>query len=625
MRCLIVIALCFVMANASYMNKNRFQRLLNRYQNQGGLYQDQDLFQNQYDTMDNLYGQDDLDDNANDYLDEIRRERMFERDQCPRDIDEISGLFDQSYDDQYDMSDDLEMRRQGRYSQLYNDEDDLEIHSGSSSDLLQEIEDANAKLASRLYKQSKDEKDDKNTVVSPISIQLALAALNRGARGNTKRQIARVIAGRLQKQERQQVFRALARHLRGNRQQDYSSRQQRTKVRQVTEIILSQTTPAQQQFVQTIRRNLNANVKHCNFQRQPQQCRQMINRVVSQKTQGKINQIVPQDAITDNTKMILVNALQLKAPWGQQMRRHITKEAKFYPLDTKKVKIVEVLETQGQFKYYEDELVKIVGIPTEQNKLTLYVIVPKDKDGLTDVEKMHLQDSQQLKQLLEVADQRVRQVGVQLPKFQIKHKIDVRRTLRKQGVTDAFDPQRADFSGITGRNPQLDQEYGMEDSHEQQSRRYRRNPFLASQMQDELMMSSIYGQHETKLHLNKFIHQTTIKITEQGITATTGSQSPFEQDQQQEQLEEILRFSRQSRHGLQGLQGLDIDELSSFDELNEFRGQQQGQKIVKANHAFAFAVKHNPTNQLVMVGRVIDAAQKKTNHVQQTINNVDQL
>jgi serpin B len=634
MRCLIVIALCFLMANATYLNKNRFQRLLNRYQNQDRLYQDQDLFQNQYDIMDNLYGQDDLDENVNDYMDEIRRERLYERDQCPRDIDELSDLFQ---DDEYDTSDDLEDMRRGRYSQFddlddmrrqgryYDNEDESEINSGSSSELLQEIEDANAKLASRLYKQSKDEKDDKNTVVSPISVQLALAALNRGARGNTKRQIARVIAGRLQKQERQQVFRALARHLRGNRQNDYSSRQQRTKIQPVTGIIVSKTTPAQQQFVQTVRRNLNAHVKQCNFQRQPQQCRQMINRLVSQKTQGKINQIVPQDAITDNTKMILVNALQLKAPWGQQMRRHITKEAKFYPLDTKKVKIVEVMETQGQYKYYEDELVKIVGIPTEQHKLTLYVIVPKDKDGLTDVEKMHLQDSQQLKQLLDVADQRVRQVGVQLPKFQIKHKIDVRRTLRKQGVTDAFDPQRADFSGITGRNPQLDQEYGMEDSREQQSfRRYRRNPFLANQMQDELMMSNVYGQQETKLHLNKFIHQTTIKITEQGITATSGSQSPFEHDQQDEQLEEVLRFSRQSRQGLRG--DLDIDELSSLDEFRQ-QGQQgqQGQKIVKANHAFAFAIKHNPTNQLVMVGRVIDAAQKKTNHVQQTINNVDQL
>jgi len=416
------------------------------------------------------------------------------------------------------------------------------------------------------------------------------------------------------------------------RQNDYSPRQQTTKIHPVTGIFITQTTRAQQQFVQQVKRSLGANVHQCSFQRQPQQCRQTINRFVAQKTQGKINHIVPQDAITDNTKMILVNALQLKAPWGRQVRQHLnTKEAKFYPLDTKKVKIVEVLETQGRFKYYEDELVKIVGIPTQQNKLTLYVIVPKDKDGLTDVEKLHLQDGVQLKQLLDIADQRVRHVAVQLPKFQIKHKIDVRRTLRKQGVTDAFDPQRADFSGITGVNQYEDEENEGRYEREQTSR-HRRNPFLQSRQFDDeesMMGEEQYGVHqqEKKLHLNKFIHQTTIKITEQGITATTGSQS-----QSEDQYEDTERGY--GRH--QGLRrhrgGMEDEEetMNTFDEITGFnrrestRGQ-QGRTMVKANRAFAFVVKHNPTNQLIMIGRVIDAAQKKVNDVYQTINNVDQL
>jgi len=614
MRCLIVIALCFVLANATYRNKNRFQRLLTRYQ-------DQDRYQNHQDRLGNeLYGSDDTDDYIDDYVDEIRRERMLERDQCPRDIDEIEGQFQEDDDDEEirggRYSRDYEQhqrRRDGRYTELDDEESRIR-----GSPLLQEVEDANVKLASRLYKQSKDEKDDKNTVVSPLSIQLALAALNSGARGNTKRQIGRVIGGRLQKQERKQIFRTLIRHLKGLRQNDYSTRQQTTKINPVTGIFLTMTTRAQQMFVQQVKRNLGANVHQCNFQRQPQQCRQTINRFVAQKTQGKITHIVPQDAITDNTKMILVNALQLKAPWGRQVRQHInTKEAKFYPLDTKKVKIVEVMETEGRFKYYEDELVKIVGLPTEKKQLTMYVIVPKDKDGLTDVEKLHLQDGVQLKQLLYVTDQRVRHVGVQLPKFQIKHKIDVRRTLRKQGVTDAFDPQRADFSGITGINKYEDEEESRQ--YERYQTRQRRNPFLNSQDEDESM--DYTGQHESehKLHLNKFIHQTTIKITEQGIKATSGSQSPFEHDDQTERT--------YGRHGRRHQGDYESEEeMNSFDEITGFnRREPTGQHVVKADRAFAFVIKHNPTNQVVMVGRVIDAAQKKVNDVYQTINNVDQL
>jgi len=645
MRCLILIALCFVLANAipDRMTRNRFQQMLNRYQNQGR-YQ-----QNQYD-QGNLYGSDDTDDYIDDYVSEIRRERMQE--QCPRDMDEFQGQYENEdeydeinqFDDEYQRQspyqrqgrqyeDDEEyqrqgrrhsqefdeMRRGGRRSQLDNEEYETQ---GPQSELIREVSDANVKLASRLYKQSKDEKDDKNTVVSPLSVQLALAALNVGARGNTKRQIGRVIAGRLQKQERKQVFKTLVRHLKGLRQNEYSSRQQTTKIHPVTGIFITQTTRAQQQFVQQVKRNLGANVHQCSFQRQPQQCRQTINHFVAQKTQGKINQIVPQDAITDNTKMILVNALQLKAPWGRQVRQQInTKEAKFYPLDTKKVKHVEVLETQGRFKYHEDELVKIVGLPTQQREMTLYVIVPKDKDGLTDVEKLHLQDGVQLKQLLDVTDQRVRHVGVQLPKFQIKHKIDVRRTLRKQGVTDAFDSQRADFSGITGVNQYEDEEENQGRYSHEQTTRHRRNPFLNTQFDDEESMMG--DQHENKLHLNKFIHQTTVKITEQGITATTGSQGQYENEDEQDE----RTYGRQGRRHHRN--SFEDEEMNSFDEITGFNRREstsgQGQQMVKANRAFAFVLKHNPTNQIVMIGRVIDAAQKKVNYVQQTINNVDQL
>jgi len=687
MRCLILIALCVAVASANYFNRNRFQNLLNRYQNR-------------YDQNNqNLYGSDDVDDYVDDYVDQIRRERMFDRDQCPRGMEDILGfdMEDQEGDwnDQYesiqggrhgrrdwsnmedlqgglfqdDMNDfqgrlgairggrrdwsDREdiFGRRGRLGRrdwsdmedmqggmFQDDLDDFQGHLGgrrggmedvrglydddqeeigSTHMLLKEVHDANTKLATRLYKQSRDEKDDKNTVVSPLSIQLALAALNYGARGNTKRQIGHVIAGNLKKHERRQIFRQVIRHLKGFRQNQYSTQQHTTQIRPVTGIFITQQTRSQQQFIQQIKNNLGANVKQCNFHQQPQQCRQMINRWMTQKTQGQLRQIVPQDAITDNTKMIVVNGMHLKATWGQQMRQHVTKEAKFYPLDSKKVKIVEVLETKGRFKYHEDELVKIVGVPTQQKELTLYVIVPKDKDGLTQVEKLHLQDSVQLKQLLEQTDRKVRHVGVQLPKFQIKHKIDVRRTLRQQGVTDAFDPLRADFSGITGI-PKYQQDE-MEDTYNnyndlEQTRSFRRNQMWGGE--EEMFGGYQTGTHDTKLHLNKFIHQSTIKITENGITATSGSGN---------QMEDFEERGRMGRYGRMG--GFESEELNMFDEITGFNMRQgQGeQKIVKANRAFAFVVKHNPTNQLVFVGRVIDAAQKKINNIPQTINVVDQF
>jgi len=600
MRCLILISLCFVLANANWLTKNRFHHLLNRYQNR-------------FDTPQTLLGSDDLDDYIQDYVEEIRRERMCERDQCPRGLEDIMlDTEDDEHEGMYDMYDMEDMMPSRKY---FGGEEDVETRSP----MLKEVEEANVRLATRLYKECKDEKDDKNTVVSPMSIQLALAALNHGARGNTKRQIGRAIGGRLQKHERRQVFKMLIRHLKGLRNIDYSTGKHSTKINTVTGIFVSQTTRAQQMFIQQVKTNMGATVKHCSFSQQPQQCRKSINQWMAQKTHHKLTHIVPQDAITDNTKMILINALEMKAQWGPQMRRHVTKEAKFYPLDTKKVKIVEVMETEGRFKYYEDELVKIVGVPTKEQELTLYTIVPKDKDGLTEVEKLHLQDSVQLKQLLDQTDKHVRRVELQLPKFQIKHKIDVRRTLRKQGVTDAFDPQRADFSGITGVNKyeQDETEYGFEKVSP-----FRRNPFFETESEYGMMSEDFTGRRETKLHLNKFIHQCTIKVTESGISATTGSQTEeYEQEYERE------TYGRLGLKKMMDTEDMDMD-MDTMDEVSGMfrRESTNGEKIVKANRAFAFVVKHNPTNQLLLVGRVIDAAQKKVGQpMYQTINNVDQL
>jgi len=619
---LILIALCLALANASYFGKNRFNRMLNRH----------DTPEREQRSSE-LYGSDDVDDFVDDYVDEIRRQRSLEGEQCPRDTDQILGQWRDGDESEYEQDDEQqefggehdryeerprhrgenswgeEERFGGRRGNQWNEkrqpwtgENDEETELEYGSPMLNEVREANCKLAARLYKESKDEKDDKNVVVSPLSIQLALAALNYGTRGTTRRQIGRVIAGNLKRQERRQVFKTLTRRLKGLHNTEYSTVGRKCQIKPVTGIFITQTTTTrgQQNFMQLIKNNLGATVKHCDFHRQPQQCRQMINRWMSQRTQEKLPSIVPQDAITDNTKMILINSMHVKASWGPQMRRHQTKEAKFYPLDTKKVKIVEVMETQGRFKYHEDELVKIVGVPTQDKEMTLYVIVPREKDGLTEVEKLHLQDGVQLKQLLKQVDQRVRHVGVQLPKFQIKHKIDVRRTLRKQGVTDAFDPLRADFSGITGVSKTQQVEY--EDS-------YRTNNM------EEGGWST--GGQETKLHLNKFIHQSTIKITESGITATTGSGSNFEERGHNERTTPYGRYG----HGY----GEEEQELNPFEEISGFsRGQISSQKMVKANRAFAFVLKHNPTNQLVFVGRVIDAAQKKITQVPETINVVDQ-
>jgi len=276
---------------------------------------------------------------------------------------------------------------------------------------------------------------------------------------------------------------------------------------------------------------------------------------------------------------------------------------------------------------------QIVGIPTQRQEMTLYVIVPKDKDGLNEIEKQQIQNGQQLKQLLEQADQQQQQIDIELPKFQIKHKIDAKQTLQKQGVQDLCDADQCDLSGINGQQGQQGQQRRQQQQYQQ------------DQDQDEYQQ----GQYEQdnqqqgqQLHLNKLIHQATIKIDEQGISAARPGQQQ-QQQQQYQQDQDQDEYQQQDDEDEDQQEQYEQQQLSRQDTYENIFGQRQGQRQnrrqqrgqqggrkVKVNRAFAFAVKHNPTNQIVMVGRVVDATQKPKNQQQggrqqgQSLNGVDQ-
>lgn len=689
MRFLILIALCLAVASASYSNRNRFNRLLRqlqRQQEQQQGYGSQGLsYNNEYDSEEQ-----DEDDEDN-YYQGQQQNRQCQRNQRYGNLnlndDENDNDNDEQYDDQdqygqdQDDQDQYQNQRQGRQGRQgrhqrqqyrqHNQQNQQQRRQQQQQhqcqpkyQLLQALEEANTQLASKLYKQAKQENDDKNTVVSPAAVQLALAAIQRGARGNTKRQIQRITGAGLNQKQNQQAHTALKQSLQGQQQQQENGQNQQAQIKTTTTIIINQRNRAQQKFVQAVRACLNTQVKKCNFQQQHKQCRQQINRHVSQKTNQKLQHVVPQDAVTANTKLIVVNTAQINAKWSRQVRQQQqTKQGKFYPLGSQQPKHVQVLQTQGQMNYYEDEQLQVVGLPTQQQELTLYVIVPKDKDGLNQIEKAQIQNGQQLKQLLENAEQQQEQVDVELPKFQIQHKIDAKQTLRQQGVQDAFDQDEANFAGINGqqnqeqrqrrRQQQQDQDSDEEDQDQDQDQ------YQNQQQQNQ--------QNQQQLHVNKLIHQATIKINEQGISAANNrrqnqqnqyqddhDQDQYQQDQdededdqedeqeqqyrnQQEERQELLEEifgQRQQRNqrNRRNQQQQRRNRRNQQYQRNQYQGQ-QGQQKVKANRAFAFAVKHNPSNQIVLVGRVVDATQKPQNQQQQqqgrqqgqqSLNGVDQ-
>jgi len=640
MRFFILIAFCLAVASASYTNRNRFNRLIRQLQQGYG----NEGRNNAFNDIDDYYNDDDQYELEDDYYQQRQQCNRYDQ-ECNSDLENYNVEYDSEVDqDENDYYSQQQHHQQGRYYETSRNQQQkrrLQQRNQCRPNyrLVQELEQTNAHLASKLYKQAKQENDDKNTVVSPSAIQLALAAIARGAQGNTHRQIRRVIGAALNRQQNRQAHTALQQVLHG---QDpvtqQTGRRQQAQIKTTTTIVINQRNRAQQQFVEAVHACVNTQVKKCDFQHQPQQCRRQINRYLAQKTQHKLQNVVPQDAVTTNTKMVVVSTTQVKAQWGQQFRQQQqTKTGRFHPLgNVNNAKHVQVIRSQGQFNYYEDEQLHVVGVPTKQEELTLYVIVPKNKDGLNQIEKEQIQNGQQLKQLLEQAEQQRQEIDIELPKFQIKHKIDAKQTLRKEGIQHAFDADEADFSRIHGQRQQNNGRQEIDDEDNQ----------YESQQQGR--------QTQNQLHINKLIHQATIRIDEQGIHAAqtrNHGQTSYYQDQNQDQEYELdENEDDENDEHLQQYRRQQLEREELFEEIfgqqyntnsrrqrrqhrRQYQGrhENQGERKIKVNRAFAFAIKHNPSNQIILVGRVVDATQKPKNQHQrvqirgqQSLNGVDQ-
>lgn len=482
-----------------------------------------------------------------------------QRKQTFEDDEEEFGFDDQ--DDQEYQDSDMGQHQKRKYSPMDSDQGH---ECRPNYNLLKHLEQTNFQLATKLHKAAKDINDDKNTVVSPVALQLSLAAMKQGARGDTKREISQVLATGLPKNQEDNAHAALTRILRGQDPDETDSKS--ISIKCSTNIVLNQQS-AQEQFVQSIKSCFDGEVKRCDFRSQPHQCRDQINQFVMGKTEQKLLEPLAKNAITGNTKMVSIGALQLKANWEKQFRRQLKNtEGRFYPLGEQHANNVKMLQTEGEFYYFEDQQMQVLGIQTSEKHLTLYVILPKERDGLSQLEKHRLQNGNHLHQLLAKCESRTRMVNVKLPMFQAVHKMDSRNMLRKLGVQHAFDADECDFTGIVDdqeQDPLLKygrrQTGGLEDVTSKKSTR----------------------QHRQRLHFNKFIQQATIQINENGIDAANNQ-----------------------------FQVLTQKQSKTVTEKEESKQTGQSQNQFHADHAFMFAVKHNPSGHLLLIGRVVDPMEK---------------
>ncbi|WP_173128445.1 serpin family protein [Kibdelosporangium persicum] len=261
--------------------------------------------------------------------------------------------------------------------------------------------------------------DKTNLVVSPVSASLALQMAAAGAAGETAAQMTKVL------------------HLPQGVRPALPAFDQ-------TDLKLSNTAWVQQgltlkpRYTEALGDQFGTTMNEADFVRDSDAARGRINKTVADQTAGKITDLFPPDAITRDTRLVLTNALYLKAAWAREFPRERTRDMPFTRADGSTVTVPMMHnDPKAQLGYAQGPGYQVVTLPYRGGRLAFTVIAPASIEVLR---------GQGIAEILS----QVRPTAVQLamPRFTTRSELDLKETLVQAGMPLAFTPS-ADFSGIT--------------------------------------------------------------------------------------------------------------------------------------------------------------------------------
>lgn len=307
---------------------------------------------------------------------------------------------------------------------------------------IQALVENNNKFAFDLYGSLQTQ--DGNLIYSPYSISLALAMTYAGTRGETESQMAQTL--RFLPQDRlHPTFNALDLQL-TERSKTQSNEETPLQLNIANAVWAEQTYPFLPSFLDTMALNYGAGVRLADFVNRYEEARLEINNWVRDRTEDRIKDLIPEGVLDTNTRMALVNAIYFKGDWLAPFNPESTQDAPFHLLEGSEV-TVSMMNQDTLIPYATGDGWQAVELAYQGQTAAMDIIVP-DEGRFAEIETSL--DHETVSTIL--SSLQPTSVTLALPKFKYESEFGLADQLKTLGMTDAFDPDRADFSGMSERN-----------------------------------------------------------------------------------------------------------------------------------------------------------------------------
>lgn len=298
----------------------------------------------------------------------------------------------------------------------------------------------NAAFALAFYDQVRDKHD--NLIFSPLSLSLALSMAMAGAEGATESAMMDALQFSLPEGDVHPAFNALLLAIEAS--QEVSDEGGKFQLSIANSIWGQAGYDFKENFLDQLALNYGSGLFQVDFKGAPEEARAAINDWVEDETQEKIKDLLPQGTIDTLTRLVLANAIYFKGAWRHPFEASNTQQEPFYLLDGSD-KIVDMMHLSGtSLPYVKGEGFQAVGLPYVSTDFKMTLIVPDAGSFATVEESLTPELLASLSSELAL-----KQIVIGLPKFDFEANINANNPLIALGMGEAFDYDRADFSGIT--------------------------------------------------------------------------------------------------------------------------------------------------------------------------------
>lgn len=262
---------------------------------------------------------------------------------------------------------------------------------------------------------------DRNTIISPFSIQTCLTMLRMGADGETAKLLDQALG-----------FTGLTPETVAENYQTMLAKYEDCDiVKMANKIYVREGYALQDNYRNLLNTKFYSIPEEIDFA-QANTAAETMNSWVESKTNHTIRGIIEADNLGSDTRLVLVSAINFDGKWENPFLEEDTKEADFFVSPNQTVK-VQMMKHEGEIQFVQSKELPFIGVklPYKDSDLSMLILLPHHSEVFTDFQS-------KLSQIpLETLKEQMFKIDghVLLPKFKAEFEIDLKDTLKKVNIT----------------------------------------------------------------------------------------------------------------------------------------------------------------------------------------------